>query len=921
MLQRLAAKLPLRRGEGVVTSLMFLYIFGVMTLYYILKPLRSALFLTNFPASHLSYAYLLTALFAGSLSALIFRLTRRISAICMMTGVNLGIIVALLFFRRATGGSISWVPYAYFIYVQMVPALSTAMFWLLAGYVYDSRQSRRLFPLLGFGAILGAMTGSMIPGFLSGRLSVQSMMSICALVCLLLMLLSRLIWSRRRENAERAAARKSEEREASAGDIVRTVFRSRHLSLMMLSVFLAIIASQLADWQLNDAAARTYQDLPKAEQSIAIGRLFAQVNFATNVLGALVQLALTSLVLRSLGIGAAILFLPAGLLLASIGVLAYPGLATTIVVLGVNNVLEHSLYRVGRELLYLPMSMAARKKVKVFIDVFADKCGRGAAGLIILAIAGSLPGALALRSTAATIILLSALCVLLSLWLRRSYQAVLREQLTRRVLDLAGIERFVEDPGAVRILITALGGPAERQILYALSQLQATRGIDFSQHLLPLLKHPSPFIREEAARTLSALPGDYGREAEHLLADPSDRVRAAAIEYICSGRPDSSSGRVDSLLKHGDTGVRLATSRWLAENPQVEYTSPAALVEELRNESGPQSAGARVAAALLGGRLPAPQSASFLRSQLVSPEPEVVQAAAKAAAGAGHSDLLGDLARLLKNREHRAAAREALVVYGPCVAASLAEILADPTAELAVRREIPWVLGRIPTLPTCEALLLRLDDPDRYIRYRSVKALNRMREQNPDLPPLRPAIIARIFTETREFYEALVTCQSLAESAGGGSAALLRKSLRERMDQNLELIFRLLGLHYPMRDIYSAFSALRGTRPARRTAAIEFLDSLLRQDLRAVILPLLEEPSTARLVEIAMRNFDLPPRRREEALGVILEQNDEWLMACALHEVGATRTTELENMCRKLADDKRPLVRETAAWAVRQLAS
>jgi epoxyqueuosine reductase QueG len=124
-----------------------------------------------------------------------------------------------------------------------------------------------------------------------------------------------------------------------------------------------------------------------------------------------------------------------------------------------------------------------------------------------------------------------------------------------------------------------------------------------------------------------------------------------------------------------------------------------------------------------------------------------------------------------------------------------------------------------------------------------------------------------------------------------------------------------------MRDIYSAFSALRGTRPARRTAAIEFLDSLLRQDLRAVILPLLEEPSTARLAEIAMRNFDLPPRRREEALGVILEQNDEWLMACALHEVGATRTTELENMCRKLADDKRPLVRETAAWAVRQLAS
>jgi hypothetical protein len=35
MLQRLAAKLPVKRGEGVITSLMFSYIFGVMTLYYI----------------------------------------------------------------------------------------------------------------------------------------------------------------------------------------------------------------------------------------------------------------------------------------------------------------------------------------------------------------------------------------------------------------------------------------------------------------------------------------------------------------------------------------------------------------------------------------------------------------------------------------------------------------------------------------------------------------------------------------------------------------------------------------------------------------------------------------------------------------------------------------------------------------------
>jgi AAA family ATP:ADP antiporter len=921
MLQRLAGKLPVKRGEGVVTSLMFLYIFGVMTLYYVLKPLRSALFLTNFPASHLAYAYLLTALFAGTLAALIFRLTRRLSAIRMLTAVNLGIIATLLLFRWALGRPIAWLPYAYFIYVQMVSGLSTAMFWLLAGYLYDSRQSRRIFPLLGLGGILGAMAGSVIPGFLSSRLSVQSMVLICAAVCAVLVLLGRAAWRHRRDPAEREAARRSDDSDAGAGDILRTVLASRHLSLMVLSVFLAIIASQLVDWQLNDVAKRAYQELPKTEQSTAIGELFARVNFATNILGAVVQLALTGTIVRKFGIAAAILFLPAGLLGASVGVLLYPGLSATVLALSVNNVFEHSLYRVGRELLYLPLSPDARKKVKVFIDVFTDKCGRGAAGVIILVIAGTLPGVLALRSTAAVVILLSALCIVLSIWLRKSYQDVLRRHLSRREIDLAGIGRFVEDPGAVRLLLSALEARGERQILYALSLLQSLRGIDFSSRLLPLLKHHSPFVREETVRTLAVLPGSYSREAEVLLDDSSDRVRSAAVGYLCSGVPGDPSACLDRLLKSGRADIRIAAARWLAENPQVPYRPPAGLVEGLMIDTGPRRAGALAAAALLAGRLPAGESVTFLRDRLEDPDPAVVEAAASAAASAGHADLVRDLARLLKSPRNRAAAREALVSFGSRIMGTLGDILADEAGDPRIRREIPWILGRIAAVPSCELLFTRLNDRDREVRYRSVKALNRIREQKPDLPPRRPVITSRIFAEAEACYETLVACRSLEAPHGTSGSALLLTSLRTRMDRNLEVIFRLLGLQYPMREIYSAFSALREKRAGRRTSAIEFLDSLLSQDLRAVILPLVEEPSTERLADLAARNFGVRPKTREEALEVILEQNDEWLVACALHEIGSGGIKAQEGRCRALMEDRRPLVRETARWAARRLAT
>jgi membrane-bound serine protease (ClpP class) len=38
-------RLPVRKGERLVTALMFAYIFGALSFYYILKPLRSGLFL------------------------------------------------------------------------------------------------------------------------------------------------------------------------------------------------------------------------------------------------------------------------------------------------------------------------------------------------------------------------------------------------------------------------------------------------------------------------------------------------------------------------------------------------------------------------------------------------------------------------------------------------------------------------------------------------------------------------------------------------------------------------------------------------------------------------------------------------------------------------------------------------------------
>jgi len=275
---------------------------------------------------------------------------------------------------------------------------------------------------------------------------------------------------------------------------------------------------------------------------------------------------------------------------------------------------------------------------------------------------------------------------------------------------------------------------------------------------------------------------------------------------------------------------------------------------------------------------------------------------------------------LLTNRHLRYAARDALVAYGARVTGTLGDILSDPESDIALRREIPWALARIPTERSADVLVDNLDAEDPALKYRVVKALNRLHEQHPELPHPRPVIAEHIQAQTRAYYEALVLWQSFRPTDSNNGARLLARALKERLDQNLELIFRLLGLQYPQRDIYFAYTALQGNRSDRRGAAIEFLDTLLHSDMKALILPLLEEGSTQQLIDRAISTFGIEAKEPEEALRLILEQPDAWLKACALHEVGDRRLVALREIVERLTRDAEPLVRETAEWALTRTA-
>lgn len=147
------------------------------------------------------------------------------------------------------------------------------------------------------------------------------------------------------------------------------------------------------------------------------------------------------------------------------------------------------------------------------------------------------------------------------------------------------------------------------------------------------------------------------------------------------------------------------------------------------------------------------------------------------------------------------------------------------------------------------------------------------------------------------------------------------RAMRERLDRQLEMVFRLLGINYPQKDIYFAYAALKGLHKQKRISAIEFLDNILKKDIKPLIIPLLEEEAPEQLLARAARLFNLRTPDRNEALRILLQQPDPWLKACSLHTIGSDRIREFDPLCTRLAQDRDFRVREMAAWALNQMSS
>jgi len=263
-------------------------------------------------------------------------------------------------------------------------------------------------------------------------------------------------------------------------------------------------------------------------------------------------------------------------------------------------------------------------------------------------------------------------------------------------------------------------------------------------------------------------------------------------------------------------------------------------------------------------------------------------------------------------------AADALARFGDSIIGALTDHIGDASVSIAVRREIPPVLVRIASPGAARALGESMLQSDARLRFRIISSLNKLHRQHPeiatDVAMLETVLGAEIMGHYRS-YQILHLLGPAMETDGS-----VANALKESMQQELERIFRILGLLYPNLDVHAAYLGLQSKNISVHDNALEFIDNVIKLQIREILVPLLDgRVTTSERVKIAKRLVHASIDSQEQAVMTLLGSEDSWLQSCGAYAVGVLRLKTLERELDRCLQHGDALLRETAREAKQRL--
>ncbi|MBN8939204.1 MAG: MFS transporter [Rhizobiales bacterium] len=422
-----------RPAEVSALAWSWLYIFSVLSAYYVLRPIRDQMGVAggvdNLP-------WLFTGTLAGMLllnvpyGFLIRSFPRTIFIPIAYRFFSANILIFALALHVASPDQAIWVGRVFFIWTSIFNLFVVSIFWALIVDLFSSEQGKRLFGFIAAGATLGSIAGSAVTATTARHLAAGYLLVGAAL------LLEVAVFCVRRLSRLSGALSKhprGDDGDRAIGGSGLAGFRDALASpyLLNVSLFLLFFAvtSTFLYFQQATIVSRTFHD--RASQTA----FFATIDLAVNLLTFVAQIVLTGPLLRRLGVGATLAILPAFSIVSFAAVAAWPAVASVVVAQVLRRSGNFAIARPTREILFTVVSREDRYKTKSFIDTVVYRLGDqvGAWSFASLGYFG-----LGLTAVSAVASLASVLWLLNSLWLGKKEEELGRATAERLSPPAAG---------------------------------------------------------------------------------------------------------------------------------------------------------------------------------------------------------------------------------------------------------------------------------------------------------------------------------------------------------------------------------------------------------------------------------------------------------------------------------------------------
>jgi len=395
----------------------FVILFILMASYFVLRPVRDAM-ASDWTDSEVSFLWNLQFFVSIAIVAFYGWLVSHMRFQFVVPFVYLLFAGSFVAFYLVTPvfANPTLVEKAFYIWVSAFSLFHLSVFWSLMSDTFSKDQGKRLFAIIASGGSAGAILGPLLPALFAEHLGLDSLMLVAATgLCLVVPLVLYLGYLRKQDLGNHSTADTVDvsvpggQWWSGFGEFVKSPYLLSIGAFVLLYVF---IGSFVYFEQKNLLAAF---ERPERAQ------ILATIDWIVNSLTFFMAFFVTSRIVSSLGMSAALVLVPAILVVCMIALAVAPLIVIVMAIQVARRAGNYAVTRPAREMLFSNVTQEQRFKSKPVIDIVVYRGGDAISGTLFALLSEGLGLGLALIALIGAGI--SAVWSAVAIFLGRKYES------------------------------------------------------------------------------------------------------------------------------------------------------------------------------------------------------------------------------------------------------------------------------------------------------------------------------------------------------------------------------------------------------------------------------------------------------------------------------------------------------------------